>query len=631
LLNNTYKILIMRLYIKNIIAALLIGGSLVACKKLDQVPLDKLSVPTTFVNEFGFQSYAWQFYNVFMAYDNYGANLGADAGSTPYSVGNDVNSDALAVSSNNSQPRWISQLKVIPNDDGFYNTTYSRLRSINLMLANIDNSPLGEEAKNHWRAVGYFFRAFNYANLINLYGDVPYVEKLLTDTDSAVFIPRTSRDIVAKKILEDLNYAVDNLRAKGSGMYAAGSNAVTPDAALAFISRFGLREGTWRKYHGLSDANTYLQACELASKKLMDLYPTLADSYDTDFNSENLNGVPGIIMFKAYGGNGTLDVGQGFTSNQMNRFGYLDLTKAAVDQYLCTDGQTRFTSPLFKGDKNAYDEFRNRDLRLYYTVPPPYRVIIDNSMATSYTYTNDSRDTSYFGFMRSISDDLHKTLPVTTGGIPGNAVIIGIEPNFFDVSLDAQGTNLQNTFTGYRLYKYANNIGSTGIAKYSDAPIFRMGEILMNYAEVMWELGKFSQEIADQTVNKTRARGKVALLNIASIPNDPTRDVAVDPVLWEIRRERNIELMGEGFRFDDLRRWKKMEYAIKQKLGRYIKKGSDYIPADTKIPIEGGGNEGYIAYEPKPQSPWPDYYYLYPIPSGQIILNERIVQNPGWQ
>ncbi|WP_159636043.1 RagB/SusD family nutrient uptake outer membrane protein [Sphingobacterium composti Ten et al. 2007 non Yoo et al. 2007] len=618
--------------LKYIIAAGILSSSVLSCNKLDQYPLDKLSEQTTFLNDFGFQSFAWQFYNVFTAYDNYGGGTGESAGTSPYSIGNDINSDILATSAPNSQSRWIAQLKTVPNEDGFYKDSYSRLRSINIMLSNIDGAPIPEERKKHWRAVCYFFRAYNYANLINLYGDVPYVDKLLKDTDQELYLPRTARDIVATKIMEDLNYAVDNLAPSDT------RNILTSDAALAFISRFGLREGTWRKYHKEEtitpleiNPNVFLEASLEASKKLIAKYPKLAASYDDDFNSDNLEGVDGIIMFKAYGGNGTLNVGHSFTGNQMNRFGYLDLTKAAVDQYLCTDGQTRFTSPLFKGDKNAYDEFRNRDHRLYYTVPPPYRVIITESMSTSFTYTNDPRDTSYFGFMRSISTDLHKTLPVTTGGVPGNAVIIGIEPNFFDVSLDAQGTNLQNTFTGYRLYKYANNLGSVGIGKWSDAPIFRLSEILMNYAEVTYELGQFNQAIADATINKTRERGKVALLNIANIPNDPTRDPNVNPILWEIRRERNIELMGEGFRFDDLRRWKKMEYATKVKLGRYIKKGADYVPADTKIPIQNGVNEGYISYEPVPNTNYPEYYYLYPIPSGQIVLNDNLKQNPGWK
>ncbi len=99
------------------------------------------------------------------------------------------------------------------------------------------------------------------------------------------------------------------------------------------------------------------------------------------------------------------------------------------------------------------------------------------------------------------------------------------------------------------------------------------------------ELGEITQSIIDQTINKLRARGGIAPLQLASIPNDPKRDQEVDPVLWEIRRERAVELMGEGFRFDDLRRWKKMQYAVATKLGRYITKGVD-VPANTPIPLE---------------------------------------------
>jgi hypothetical protein len=623
----------MKVSIKYIYAATLAFSSLFySCDKLDQVPQDKLSVPTTFVNEFGFQSFAWQFYGAFLAYDNTDVTQGGNAGTTPYRLDTDVNSDALAVAYFNSQSRWLAQLMTVPVSDGFYNGAYSRLRTINIMLSNIDSAPLSDEGKNHWRAVCYFFRAYNYANLVNLYGDVPYVDKLLTDTDTeGLYIPRTPRDEVVKRILADLNYATANLRPKNHGSYIKGSNAVDPNAALALISRFGLREGTWRKYHGLADANTYIQASADASKKLMDLFPTLAVSYDDDFNSDDLTNIPGIVMFKAYGGDGTTDVGQGLTGGQMSRGGFLDLTKAAVDQYLCTDGQTRFTSPLFKGDKNPYDEFRNRDIRLYFTVPPPYKVVIgDGNSARTFTYTGNPRDTSYFGLMESISNPLGKLLPTKTIGLPGQQLIIGIEPNFYEVSLYGQGTNYQNTFTGYRLYKYANNVSSAR-GKYADAPIFRMGEILMNYAEAMYELGQFNQAIADATINKTRARGKVAMLNIAAIPNDPTRDATVTPVLWEIRRERNIELMAEGFRFDDLRRWKKMEYATKLKRGRYIKKGADDVPANSPIPIEGGANEGYITYEPLPKSNWPDHYYLYPLPIQELTINDKLVQNPGWK
>lgn len=69
----------------------------------------------------------------------------------------------------------------------------------------------------------------------------------------------------------------------------------------------------------------------------------------------------------------------------------------------------------------------------------------------------------------------------------------------------------------------------------------------------------FNQTVADLTINKLRDRVGVAHMKVAEINAgfDPKRDQTVDPVLWEIRRERMVELMGEGFGFYDVRRWKK--------------------------------------------------------------------------
>src|SRR5690606_40497627 len=160
----------------------------------------------------------------------------------------------------------------------------------------------------------------------------------------------------------------------------------------------------------------------------------------------------------------------------------------------------------------------------------------------------------------------------------------------------------------------------------NDAPIFRIGEVMLNYAEAKYELGQISQEIIDKTVNALRKRGGVGLLNISAIPTDPTRDASINPILWEIRRERAVELIGEGFRFDDLRRWKKMEYATAVKLGRYITKGVD-VPANNAIPIQNGAAAGYIDYFGQPPVPFPEHYYLYPIPSDQTVLNPQLEQN----
>lgn len=97
-----------------------------------------------------------------------------------------------------------------------------------------------------------------------------------------------------------------------------------------------------------------------------------------------------------------------------------------------------------------------------------------------------------------------------------------------------------------------------------DYPLFRMGEILVNYAEAAYELGEFSQNIADATINRLRKRANLPDMIVAEITDsfDPARDQSVPAILWEIRRERRVELMGDGFRFRDLKRWKKENISI---------------------------------------------------------------------
>lgn len=109
----------------------------------------------------------------------------------------------------------------------------------------------------------------------------------------------------------------------------------------------------------------------------------------------------------------------------------------------------------------------------------------------------------------------------------------------------------------------------------ADKPIFMIDEVLLNYAEAKYEKGEFSQEIADQTINKLRPRVNVAPMVVSEINTsfDPDRDPSVEPILWEIRRERFTELFGQGFGFYDIRRWKTAPWWINQQpLGVYMRR-----------------------------------------------------------
>ena len=568
---------------------------------LDKLPKDQLTEGTTFTTNANFETYIWSMYNAFPGYWDH----------TP--IDRERGSDLMINNSGTQGDPLLWQLKTVPSASSAWTNAYEEIKRANLMLDNVENGLLTGDEKAHWTSVGYFFRAYQYVDLIAAYGAVPWIDRVLTEVDEDILYgPRTPRDEVAQHVLDDLLWAESNINPSGNG-----DNTINTDVVRALISRFGLYEGTWRKYHELGGESQYLQASADASAKLMADHPTLHPSYDQVFNSESLKGVKGILLYKAY----EFGILNGrFSHWNRSSIGHEDLTKKALDQYLCTDGQTIHTSPLFDGDQDAFDEFRNRDHRLYFNTPPPFRVDTGGKNQLTWEYDADPKNREYIDLMETLTDDTHKTLPT----INWRGLVVRTSPHFRKFN---EGAGFNVTYSGYAFYKYYNKISRLQNRDSHDAPIFRMGEVLLNYAEAMYELGQFTQGVADQTINKLRARGNVAPLDLASIPADPTRDADVTVQLWEIRRERGVEFLAEGLgRVFDIKRWKKLlEYGDDEKLGRWVK-NSDY---NNKLPIQGGADEGYVSPFGLPPGV-PEHYYLEPIPSDQIVLNPQLEQNPGW-
>lgn len=596
---------------KNILGAFLaLTIGLTGCEDfLNKTPLDELTESTAFNTYDNFKTYSWKLYEYFDGFPT-------DGGYTPANISSEYNSDNMINAQSGGESAYAYQLKSVPSTSSSWNFSY--IRNVNLMLQNIDKSSMDEDSKNHWRSVGYFFRALRYFDMMVAYGDVPWIDKVLTDTDTDILMgKRTPRDEVARHILEDLQYAEANIKPDGDG-----SNTINTDVVRALISRFGLYEGTWRKYHEIGGEEVYLRASADASAKLIESFPNLMESYDDVFNSEELVGQPGIILAKQYA---TSLVTHSITRVIRSSSWYADLTKDAVDSYLCTDGRPIKTSTVYEGDQNIYSQFRNRDRRLYFTVIPPYRVELTGPQATSFTweYTDAPRDREYIDFMATLTPETGKRLPVSNYvGYNVHAV-----PHFRNYP---NGQGFLVSQLGFYFWKYYNrqvdnmNLRTSTI----DYPIFRMGEVLVNYAEAKYELNEFDQSVADASINKLRVRANLPGMVVSEITDafDPDRDPTVPAVLWEIRRERRVELMGDGFRFRDLKRWKKGEYLNKQPLGMWVN-NADY---DNKLIIHGGSQEGYVEFFAEPLG-WLDYYYLEPLPTQELALNPNLEQNPGWE
>ena len=476
------------------------------------------------------------------------------------------------------------------------------------MLSRIDKVPgLTEEVANHWRGVARFFRALWHFELLKTYGDIVWVDGEVNVGDAeALSRPRESRVTVAEKILADLQFAAANCYPKAK----AAANTINQDVAAAFGSRVALYEAAWEKYHNTTGGKAtefYTAAKTLANQVIATGNYAINETYKANYTAQNLAGNTEMILFKryAYNGNG------GAVSHAHATYGWSDsstptwgLTKSAVENYAAADGLPIHMKAY--DDKTAAGVFENRDARLTATV---YKEVV----------------------------------PVV-----GTAFIEGIIST-----------------TGYWTYKfvpldeYATRIGNStwnGPYNDTDGPIFAYPEVLLNYAEACAELGSCSQADLDKTVNVLRAKhGAIPALTVAGTavsvggtaitddPNDPSANVLIQ----EIRRERRSELMGDGFRHADLMRW-----ALGKNLD-LVENPSGYLGASKELivayaaslatpvsqaEIESqnyfvtvGGTQYKSAYEPGVNSrTWNDKYYLEPIPSGQITLNENLGQNPGW-
>ena len=488
-----------------------------------------------------------------------------------------------------------------PNKLGSGGWSWTRIRDINFFIDGCSRSAaISTSVKNEQLAIAKFFRARFYFDKVKKFGDVPWYSKPLRSDDlEQLYKPRDSREVVMDSVLADIDFAVKY------GMANISQNRVTKWTALALKSRICLYEGTWRKYHtevGLANSNKFLSEAFEAAKQLIDskkytIYTTGdAKDYYNFFNLEKANSEEVIMAIDLAEGN-IGDYNKNFTTTSVGTRG---ITKSLVHEYLNANG-TPFNS---SETVPWFDEFTNRDPRLAQT-----------SMPMNFKRVGET-----------------------------------------EIVLPWFGQN----HTGYQVVK------RVGPADYDngdprDIIVFRLAEVYLNYAEAKAELGTITQEDLDITINELRDRVQMPHLTLA-----PTLDPYIDnlyvstsnPLILEIRRERRVELAIEGFRFDDLMRWKEGQLlrnnskGIYAQLNTYMDRDRDGIfdlyLYDNNKPSDAGnfpkvdffklsgnnslsnGTNGRILPYDKPLPAYQDWEYLLPIPTEEIILNPKLIQNEGW-
>lgn len=591
-----------------ILAAMTLCMGLSSCDSLlDLQPQSQISQTDYFKTETDLQLFSNSFYN----------NL---LDKSPFDMQSDV-----YVQQNLSVEMLGGTNRDVPASGGGW--SWTDLRKMNTLLAYADQCP-DKDVVLKYKAVTRFFRAFFYFEKVKRFGDVPWYDTELASTDETLYKARDSRELIMTHMIEDVDFAIENLPSKDEEK--SSPFRVNKYAALALKSQFCLYEGTYRKYHKITlaghDYNYYLQQSADASEKLMasskyKLYSTGKpnEDYVNLFAKEDADPDEYILAIKFDYGMSILHNAAGHTLVPTQ--GKPGLTRKMVNTYLMKDG-TAFTNQSGWQEMQFIDETKNRDPRLAQSIRTP-------------------------GYMR---------LQTTKVLAPDLSLsVTGYQPIKFVQEPTASGGNVDR------------NDRST-----NDLPVYRYAEILLNYAEAKAELGTLSQTDLDKSINLLRKRVGMPNLDMNVANSAPDRYLSASEtgypnvsgsnkgVILEIRRERTIELMQEGFRFDDLVRWKAGSCIDQSIVGMYFPGAGGYDlsgdgKADVILYAEGeakptadagvlvykigkdvilsDGNKGYLYYHKNiNRTPFSEERdYLYPIPTDERSLNHNLNQNPGWK
>lgn len=514
------------------------------------------------------------------------------------------NADAIILSQTDEA---VSGQRIVPSSGSGW--SWTALRSINYLLANSKNTA-DAAVRNRYNAVAKFFRGYFYFSKLMRFGEVPWFNTVLDSDNSQLYKPRDSRDLIADSIISDLKFAFDNLPGDKANVYK-----VNKWTALALLSRVSLFEGTYRKYHSMAGYEKYLSICVEASSALIanggySLYVTGATPYRDLFATTSISSQE-VILARDYSREvNLLNNVQNYCNSSAQ--GKPGLSKTFVNNYLMADG-SRFTSIAGYDTKTFLQETQNRDPRLAQTIRTP-------------------------GYTRIGS---------TTKVAP----------------------NLAFTTTGYHLIKYTMDAsGDSYNNSVSDMPLFRIAETYLNLAEAKAELGTLTQTDLDGTVNRLRSRVGMPAVSMTAANASPDPYLlsnasgfpnvtgANQGIILEIRRERGIELIMEGFRYYDIMRWAAGKLFEKPFLGMYFPDLGSYdldgdgamdvclyqgtAPATTaplllkvgQDVVLTGGINGNIIVNGNIARTWKENRdYLYPIPSDEINLSKgTLIQNPNW-
>ena len=412
---------------------------------------------------------------------------------------------------------------------------------------------LSASEKDEFIAQVRLFRGKKYYDMVKQYGDLPWFDHVIgaADTDDE-HKDRESRDVIMKHVLEDLDYAIDHIKAT-----SPDATCVSKEVALFVKMRACLYEASFRKYNNVTASvkgeaftnytveDLYALAADAAKQIIDGGKYSLVSDWRSLFLSENLQ-TKEVILGAQTAAN--------IQGSQNNFFVYTkqnapkSLTRTFVNTFLMKDG-TPYTDKSGYATDSWKDEFTNRDPRLALTVRYP-----------GYKFAGETAVPDF------------------------GASFLGYQIRKFclDQYADTSGADPDE--------KDKQNSNST--------PIFRYAEVLLAYAEAKAELGQMDNAVWAQTVGAIRQRAGITGSSLTTVPSTVDNylktnyypDVTSAAIL-EIRRERGVELCMEGVRESDLIRW-----GCGKLLSTAPWDGINVAAVNTALDLDGNGTNDVCFY-----------------------------------
>ena len=588
---------------KNILLIILAGLFLLtACESryLDLEPLDKVTEATYFSQPEHFRAASNSFYTKLLGWrtvDNRNIYDYMDWGSDLTSIATAYGRGTVVTGSN----------------DAYWTGAYKYIRANNILISKAEEYPGDQSEIAQYVAVAKFCRAYHHLFLLQRFGGVPIVTTVLDLNSEQLTGKRNSRYEVFAQVKKDLEEAIVDLP---TSIEPSLKGQISKWAAESLLAKALLFEGTFEKYvetttdgDGTSEgagsakpesypsiSEMFAQAKDLA-KDVMDNGGFELWNHNSELNNQSM-----YFLFNLEDA-GSNPIGLTKASNKEYIFfskydydlyqGQKNLTHSSyhwgpsrkmMDMFLCSDGLPVDKSPLFKGYEKVSDEYQNRDYRLL-------------------AYVGDEN---------------------------GNA------PEDGSVVLSGAGAGSIGGYGSKKFGSYNYGVYRAAATESYDYPHIRLAEVYLIYAEALYELNvSITDAEMDESINKVKARsGLPALTNAFAAAN------GLD-ILFEIRRERAIELHAENNRFNDLIRWGMAEEELNQDMCGVVIEGTDFendpelykpskYPYGETVVKTGVGDRRVLVIDPASNKNFKRMHYLMPIPLEEMNLNENLVQNPGY-